>query len=106
MEYAAGGNKEGGAKLQQCHNEFSIGASASLYGSVCFNARLGRLQNNYRSRKAACKFEAESPQRQSLVKQLHERQLDSYYYRRPKWMSSAAAVRHFTLALYCSSPCP
>ncbi|EJR6690437.1 HTH-type transcriptional regulator HdfR [Salmonella enterica] len=81
------------------HNEFSIGASASLWECM-LNAWLGRL---YQS---GLQFEARIAQRQSLVKQLHERQLDLLITTEAPKMDefSSQLLGHFTLALYCSSP--
>lgn len=56
------------------HNEFSIGASASLWECM-LNQWLGRLYQN-QDIHTGLQFEARIAQRQSLVKQLHERQLD------------------------------
>lgn len=68
------------------HNEFSIGASASLWECM-LSPWLSRL---YRSH-AQLQFEARIAQRQSLVKQLHERQLDLLITTEaPKWMNLAA----------------
>ena len=53
------------------HNEFSIGASASLWECL-LNGWLGKLYTEPYN----LQFEARIAQRQSLVKQLHERQLD------------------------------
>jgi DNA-binding transcriptional LysR family regulator len=53
------------------HNQFSIGASASLWECM-LSDWLGRLYQLEES----LQFEARIAQRQSLVKQLHERQLD------------------------------
>lgn len=60
------------------HNEFSIGASASLWECM-LNQWLGRLYKNQDAH-TGLQFEARIAQRQSLVKQLHERQRSSYYY--------------------------
>ncbi len=56
------------------HNEFSIGASASLWECM-LNGWLGRLYQSQEPQ-SSLQFEARIAQRQSLVKQLHERQLD------------------------------
>ena len=53
------------------HNEFSIGASASLWECM-LSQWLSRLYHSH----GHLQFEARIAQRQSLVKQLHERQLD------------------------------
>lgn len=60
------------------HNEFSIGASASLWECM-LNQWLGRLYQNQDAH-TGLQFEARIAQRQSLVKQLHERQRSSYYH--------------------------
>lgn len=86
------------------HNEFSIGASASLW--VCMlNAWLGRLYQ-LQEPQSGLQFEARIAQRQSLVKQLHERQLDLLITTEAPKMDefSSQLLGHFTLALYCSSP--
>ena len=56
------------------HNEFSIGASASLWECM-LNGWLGSWLSTL-SAPYNLQFEARIAQRQSLVKQLHERQLD------------------------------
>lgn len=86
------------------HNEFSIGASASLWECM-LNDWLRRL---YQSQKpqSSLQFEARIAQRQSLVKQLHERQLDLLITTETPKMDefSSQLLGYFTLALYCSSP--
>lgn len=86
------------------HNEFSIGASASLWECM-LNARLGRLYQ-LQEPQSGLQFEARIAQRQSLVKQLHERQLDLLITTEAPKMDefSSQLLGHFTLALYCSSP--
>ncbi|HDM9012879.1 TPA: HTH-type transcriptional regulator HdfR [Salmonella enterica subsp. enterica serovar Typhimurium] len=81
------------------HNEFSIGASASLWECM-LNAWLGRLYQ-LQEPQSGLQFEARIAQRQSLVKQLHERQLDLLI---TTDEFSSQLLGHFTLALYCSSP--
>lgn len=86
------------------HNEFSIGASASLWECM-LNAWLGRLYQQQEPQ-SGLQFEARIAQRQSLVKQLHERQLDLLITTEAPKMDefSSQLLGHFTLALYCSSP--
>ncbi|EEC0938708.1 HTH-type transcriptional regulator HdfR [Salmonella enterica subsp. enterica] len=86
------------------HNEFSIGASASLWECM-LNAWLGRLYQ-LQEPQSGLQFEARIAQRQSLVKQLHERELDLLITTEAPKMDefSSQLLGHFTLALYCSSP--
>ncbi|EBR6153707.1 HTH-type transcriptional regulator HdfR [Salmonella enterica] len=86
------------------HNEFSIGASASLWECM-LNAWLGRLYQ-LQEPQSGLQFEARIAQRQSLVKQLHERQLDLLITTEAPKIDefSSQLLGHFTLALYCSSP--
>ncbi|EOY0546285.1 HTH-type transcriptional regulator HdfR [Salmonella enterica subsp. diarizonae] len=86
------------------HNEFSIGASASLWECM-LNDWLGRLYQRQEPQNGL-QFEARIAQRQSLVKQLHERQLDLLITTEVPKMDefSSELLGHFTLALYCSSP--
>ncbi|EGX1733799.1 HTH-type transcriptional regulator HdfR [Salmonella enterica subsp. enterica serovar Enteritidis] len=86
------------------HNEFSIGASASLWECM-LNAWLGRLYQ-LQEPQSGLQFEARIAQRQSLVKQLHERLLDLLITTEAPKMDefSSQLLGHFTLALYCSSP--
>lgn len=86
------------------HNEFSIGASASLWECM-LNAWLGRLYQ-LQEPQSGLQFEARIAQRQSLVKQLHERQFDLLITTEAPKMDefSSQLLGHFTLALYCSSP--
>lgn len=83
------------------HNEFSIGASASLWECMLnkWLARLYRADNSLQ-------FEARLAQRQSLVKQLHERQLDLLLTTEAPKMDefSSQLLGHFELELYCASP--
>ncbi|ALR74860.1 transcriptional regulator HdfR [[Enterobacter] lignolyticus] len=83
------------------HNEFSIGASASLWECM-LNSWLGQLYQAH----TTMQFEARIAQRQSLVKQLHERQLDLLITTEAPKMDefSSLLLGHFTLALYCASP--
>ncbi|WP_200553537.1 HTH-type transcriptional regulator HdfR [Kosakonia sp. LAM2021] len=83
------------------HHQFSIGASASLWECMLSDwlTRLYNLQGNLQ-------FEARIAQRQSLVKQLHERQLDLLITTETPKMDefSSQLLGHFTLALYCATP--
>jgi len=83
------------------HNQFSIGASASLWECM-LSDWLGRLYQLEES----LQFEARIAQRQSLVKQLHERQLDLLITTETPKMDefSSQLLGHFTLGLYCSKP--
>ncbi|MBJ9241611.1 HTH-type transcriptional regulator HdfR [Citrobacter braakii] len=86
------------------HNEFSIGASASLWECM-LNEWLRRLYQSQEPQ-SSLQFEARIAQRQSLVKQLHERQLDLLITTETPKMDefSSQLLGYFTLALYCSSP--
>ena len=86
------------------HNEFSIGASASLWECM-LNNWLGRLYQ-LQEPQSSLQFEARIAQRQSLVKQLHERQLDLLITTEAPKMDefSSQLLGYFTLALYCSTP--
>nr|WP_245397328.1 HTH-type transcriptional regulator HdfR [Citrobacter rodentium] len=86
------------------HNEFSIGASASLWECM-LNEWLGRLYQTQEPQ-ASLQFEARIAQRQSLVKQLHERQLDLLITTEAPKMDefSSQLLGQFMLALYCSRP--
>ena len=79
------------------HNEFSIGASASLWECM-LNEWLARLYQADDS----LQFEARIAQRQSLVKQLHERQLDLLITTETPKMDefSSQLLGHFPLELY------
>ncbi len=83
------------------HNELSIGASASLWECM-LNGWLSRLYLTHNS----LQFEARIAQRQSLVKQLHERQLDLLITTEAPKMDefSSQLLGHFSLALYCATP--
>ncbi len=83
------------------HNEFSIGASASLWECM-LNEWLARL---YQA-DDTLQFEARIAQRQSLVKQLHERQLDLLITTETPKMDefSSQLLGHFPLELYCATP--
>jgi len=83
------------------HNQFSIGASASLWECM-LNSWLGRLYQLEEN----LQFEARIAQRQSLVKQLHERQLDLLITTEAPKMDefSSQLLGHFALGLYCSAP--
>lgn len=83
------------------HNEFSIGASASLWECM-LNHWLGKLYLSHDS----LQFEARIAQRQSLVKQLHERQLDLLITTEAPKMDEFGSqlLGSFTLALYCALP--
>ncbi len=80
------------------HNEFSIGASASLWECM-LSQWLTRLYHSH----SHLQFEARIAQRQSLVKQLHERQLDLLITTEAPKMdefSSQQMGAFFSLALY------
>ncbi|WP_449553790.1 HTH-type transcriptional regulator HdfR [Lelliottia amnigena] len=83
------------------YNEFSIGASASLWECMLSQwlTRLYRSHDNLQ-------FEARIAQRQSLVKQLHERQLDLLITTEAPKMDefSSQILGQFSLALYASAP--
>ncbi|WP_221345874.1 HTH-type transcriptional regulator HdfR, partial [Enterobacter cloacae] len=83
------------------HNEFSIGASASLWECM-LSQWLTRLYHSH----SHLQFEARIAQRQSLVKQLHERQLDLLITTEAPKMDefSSQIVGQFSLALYASAP--
>lgn len=83
------------------HNELSIGASASLWECMLTDW-LTRLYGTYSN----LQFEARIAQRQSLVKQLHERQLDLLITTEAPKMDefSSQLLGHFSLALFASSP--
>ncbi|AFJ48853.1 HTH-type transcriptional regulator HdfR [Shimwellia blattae] len=83
------------------HNEFSIGASPALWESLL----TGWLKQLYKDN-SGMQFEARIAQRQSLVKQLHERQLDLLITTESPKMDELASqlLGHFDLALYCVSP--
>lgn len=81
------------------HNEFSIGASASLWECM-LSSWLTRLYHSH----GHLQFEARIAQRQSLVKQLHERQLDLLITTEAPKMDefSSQIIGQFSLALYCA----
>ena len=83
------------------HNEFSIGASASLWECM-LSQWLSRLYHSH----GHLQFEARIAQRQSLVKQLHERQLDLLITTEATKMDefSSQIFGQFGLALYASEP--
>ena len=83
------------------HNEFSIGASASLWECM-LSQWLTRLYQTHNH----LQFEARIAQRQSLVKQLHERQLDLLITTEAPKMDefSSQIAGQFSLALYASEP--
>lgn len=83
------------------HNELSIGASASLWECM-LSQWLTRLYTSH----AGMQFEARIAQRQSLVKQLHERQLDLLITSEAPKMDefNSQLLGHFSLALYCATP--
>lgn len=83
------------------HNEFSIGASASLWECM-LSQWLTRLYRSHHH----LQFEARIAQRQSLVKQLHERQLDLLITTEAPKMDefSSQIIGQFSLSLYASEP--
>lgn len=83
------------------HNEFSIGASPSLWECMLSDWLKHLYKNN-----AGMQFEARIAQRQSLVKQLHERQLDLLITTESPKMDELGSqiIGQFELALYCSPP--
>ncbi|ROP48855.1 DNA-binding transcriptional LysR family regulator [Enterobacter sp. BIGb0383] len=83
------------------HNELSIGASASLWECI-LSEWLSKLYQTHTS----LQFDARIAQRQSLVKQLHERQLDLLITTESPKMDefSSQLLGHFTLALYSAEP--
>ncbi|WP_438671978.1 HTH-type transcriptional regulator HdfR [Siccibacter turicensis] len=83
------------------HNELSIGASASLWECM-LSQWLTRLYQAH----SGMQFEARIAQRQSLVKQLHERQLDLLITSEAPKMDefNSQLLGHFTLALYSAVP--
>ncbi len=83
------------------HNEFTIGASASLWECV-LSPWLPRLYKE----QPGMQFEARIAQRQSLVKQLHERQLDLLLTTESPKMDemSSQVVGQFNLSLFCTAP--
>ncbi|MBV4414200.1 HTH-type transcriptional regulator HdfR [Enterobacteriaceae bacterium YMB-R22] len=83
------------------HNEFSIGASASVWECM-LSAWLRRLYYDHKG----MQFEARIAQRQSLVKQLHERRLDLLITTEAPKMDELGSqiIGQFNLALYCIAP--
>lgn len=83
------------------HNEFSIGASASLWECLLSEWLTRLYQSDH-----TMLFDARVAQRQSLVKQLHERQLDLLLTTETPKMDelSSQLLGHFTLELYSTSP--
>ncbi|MBJ3816262.1 HTH-type transcriptional regulator HdfR [Shimwellia pseudoproteus] len=83
------------------HNEFAIGASPALWECLLTDW----LRQLYQTH-PGMQFEARIAQRQSLVKQLHERQLDLLITTESPKMDELASqlLGHFELALYCTSP--
>lgn len=83
------------------HHQFSIGASASLWECMLSDwlGKLYTLPGDFQ-------FEARIAQRQSLVKQLHERQLDLLITTETPKMDefSSQLLGHFTMALYSAEP--
>lgn len=82
------------------HNEFSIGASSALWECM-LTAWLERLYLSH----SGMQFEARIANRQSLVKQLHERQLDLLITTEAPKMDefNSQPLGHFNLSLYCAS---
>ncbi|HDZ9832379.1 TPA: HTH-type transcriptional regulator HdfR [Yersinia enterocolitica] len=83
------------------HTELSIGATASLWEAYL----TPWLQQLYKQREAL-RLEARIALRQSLVKQLHERQLDLLITTEPPKMDELASLLlgHFSLRLFSSVP--
>lgn len=83
------------------HNEFSIGASASLWECI-----LSPWLKQLYQAQSGMQFEARIAQRQSLVKQLHERQLDLLVTTEAPKMDELGSqiVGQFNLGLYCHAP--
>lgn len=83
------------------HTELSIGATASLWEAYL----TPWLQQLYKQREAL-RLEARIALRQSLVKQLHERQLDLLITTEPPKMDELASqlLGHFSLRLFSSVP--
>lgn len=81
------------------HTELSIGATASLWEAYL----TPWLQQLYKQREAL-RLEARIALRQSLVKQLHERQLDLLITTEPPKMDELASLLlgHFSLRLFSS----
>lgn len=83
------------------HNQLTIGASASLWECMLSEWLITLYQQH-----SGLQFEARIAQRQSLVKQLHERQLDLLIATETPKMDefSSQLLGHFDLALFTSSP--
>jgi len=82
------------------HNQLTIGASASLWECMLSEWLITLYQQH-----SGLQFEARIAQRQSLVKQLHERQLDLLITTEAPKMDefSSQLLGHFNLALFTSS---
>ncbi|WP_435928305.1 HTH-type transcriptional regulator HdfR [Dryocola sp. BD613] len=82
------------------HNQLTIGASASLWECMLSEWLITLYQQH-----SGLQFEARIAQRQSLVKQLHERQLDLLITTEAPKMDefSSQLLGHFNLALFASS---
>jgi DNA-binding transcriptional LysR family regulator len=82
------------------HNQLTIGASASLWECLLSEWLITLYQHH-----SGLQFEARIAQRQSLVKQLHERQLDLLITTEAPKMDefSSLLIGHFDLALFASS---
>lgn len=82
------------------HNELTIGASASLWECMLSEWLVALYQQH-----KDMQFEARISQRQSLVKQLHERQLDLLITTESPKMDefSSQLLGHFNLALFSAS---
>lgn len=83
------------------HNPFSIGGNASLWECILYKwlDKIYEKTNNMQ-------FEARIAQRQSLVKQLHDRQLDLMITTESPKIDqlSSQLLGNLTLALYCTTP--
>ncbi|NIY49875.1 HTH-type transcriptional regulator HdfR [Cedecea colo] len=81
------------------HNQLTIGASASLWECMLSEWLITLYQQH-----SGLQFEARIAQRQSLVKQLHERQLDLLITTEAPKMDefSSQLLGHFNLALFAS----
>lgn len=82
------------------HNQITIGASASLWECMLSDWLIELYQEH-----SGFQFEARIAQRQSLVKQLHERQLDLLITTEAPKMDEFASqlLGHFDLALFAAS---
>ncbi|MDF7679542.1 HTH-type transcriptional regulator HdfR [Enterobacteriaceae bacterium ESL0689] len=83
------------------HNSFSIGSNASLWECI-----LGQWLGTLYQKNDNMQFEARIAQRQSLIKQLRERQLDLLITTESAKIDqlSSQLLGNLTLALYCTSP--